>query len=75
MPCLKNPHSEAKRIAAVRASLQRVKPWQFGAFYGNVSPEGLRQRGQNSYRDESHSIAVQLAQAYGDAVVSALGKG
>ena len=72
MPCLKNVESEARRIAAVKAALHRDQRWLRGAFYGNVSPAGLRRRGQNSTRAGADSLVFKLALRYCDAVILAL---
>jgi len=72
MACLKNPESEARRVAAVRAALQRGRQWERGAFYGNVSAAGLRSRGQNSTKSGVDSLAFKLAMLYCGAVLKAL---
>jgi hypothetical protein len=64
--------SEARRVAAVRAALYRDKRWLKGAFYGNVSPAGLRRRGQNSVKSGADSLAFKLAGRYIDAMQKAL---
>lgn len=73
MPAIKDPVREALRVQAVRAALQRDKRWERGAFYGNVSPEGLRRRGQNSLKSGVDSLAFKLALRYCAAVVAAMG--
>ncbi|MDO8249104.1 MAG: hypothetical protein Q7T78_05210 [Rhodoferax sp.] len=72
MACLKNPESEAKRIAAVRLALQREKQWERGAFFGNVSAAGLRRRSQNSLKSGVDSLAFKLAVRYCEAVLKSL---
>ena len=72
MPAIADPVREARRIAAVRAALMRDKRWVKGAFYGNVSPAGLRRRGQNSIKSGVESLAFKLAVRYCDAMVAAL---
>ena len=63
---------EARRVAAVRAALYRDKRWLKGAFFGNVSPAGLRRRGQNSVKSGVDSLAHKLAVRYIDSVIKAL---
>ena len=70
---IKDPVREAARREAVRAALYRDQRWRKGAFFGNVSPKGLRTRSQNSLRHGAHSQAVTLAGLYCDAVIAALG--
>lgn len=71
--CLKNPESEARRIAAVKLAIQRGhQPWVHGAFYGNVSPRGYRARSMNSLKSGAWSLALTLACRYADSVTGAL---
>lgn len=72
MPAIKDPEREARRVAAVRAALLRDRRWEKGAFYGNVSPEGLRSRSQNNRQHGVRSLAVVWACRYADAVSSSL---
>lgn len=72
MARLKNPESEARRVAAVRAALYRERLWERGAAYGRVSAAGLRRRGQNPIKTGSESIAFKLAVRYCEAVIAAL---
>ena len=72
MKAIADPVREARRVASVRAALQRDKRWLKGAFYGNVSPAGLRRRGQNSTKSGVDSLAFKLAMRYCDAVVATL---
>ena len=68
MPLLSDPDKEAHRVEAVRAALFRDRRWERGAFYGNVSPEGLRRRGQNPLKSGTESIAFVLAVKYAQAI-------
>ena len=72
MACLIDPESEGRRVSAVRAALFRDRRWERGAFYGNVSPAGLRRRGQNPTRHGADSLAFRLAVKYCEAVIAAL---
>jgi hypothetical protein len=72
MPGISDPIKEARRVEAVRAALYRDKRWLKGAFFGNVSPEGLRRRGQNSRTNGTESVAFKLALLYINAVIGAL---
>lgn len=72
MACLKNPDSEAKRVAAVRTALLKDKRWERGAFYGNVSAAGLRRRSANAMQHGAKSLAVQWAVQYCESVISVL---
>ena len=72
MPASADPVREARRVAAVRAALRRDQRWLKGAFFGNISPKGMRARGQNSYRSGTKSAAFKLALRYCDAVLEAL---
>lgn len=68
MPAIKDPEKEARRVAAVRAALQRDRRWERGAAGGNISPEGLRSRSQNNRQHGAASLAVVWACRYADAV-------
>ena len=72
MAAIADSGREALRVAAVRAALQRDKRWLKGAFYGHVSPAGLRRRGQNSGESGVDSLAFKLAVLYCDAVLTAI---
>lgn len=72
MKSIADPVREARRVAAVRAALQRDKRWLKGAFYGNVSPAGLRRRGQNSVKSGVDSLAFKLALRYCEVVIQTL---
>lgn len=74
MPWLKDPSREKLRVEAVKAALRRSRAWEKGAFYGNVTPEGLRRRGSNAVTHGAQSLAVKYAAAYINAVLVALGK-
>jgi len=69
---IKDQAREAARREAVSAALHRDQRWLKGAFFGNVSPQGLRTRSQNPTRHGAHSLAVTLSGIYCNAVIAAL---
>lgn len=74
MPAIADPEREARRVAAVRAALQRDKRWLMASRPENFSAAGLRRRGQNSVRSGADSLAFKLAVRYCEAVLTALGR-
>lgn len=73
MPAIADPEREARRVAAVRAALQRDKRWLMASRPENFSAAGLRRRGQNSVRSGADSLAFRLAIRYCTVVLEALG--
>lgn len=72
MPAIMDPKKEARRVAAVRAALQRDRRWERGAAGGNISPEGLRSRSQNNRQHGAASLALVWACRYADSLLRVL---
>lgn len=72
MPGIADPAREARRVAAVRAALQRDKRWEIATRPENFTAAGLRRRGQNSTKTGADSLAMRWAVRYCDAVIAAL---
>lgn len=65
-----SPEAEARRLAAVRAAVARVKPWSWST--GPTTTAGKRRMAMNPTKHEAGSVAFKLALTYVKAVESAL---